>query len=58
MKGKRKVKGKSSRSDLRSNRAEDYWQNVESYDPFGGIQFDPKQAQDIVDKVAKGKQGN
>lgn len=58
MKGKRKVKGKSSKSDLRGGRNEEYWQNVESYDPFGGIKFDPKQAQDIISKVAKGKQGN
>ena len=27
-------------------------------DPFGGIRFDPKQAEDIINKVAKGKQGN
>ena len=58
MKGKRKVKGKSSKSDLRGGRNEEYWQNVENYDPFGGIKFDPKQAQDIISKVAKGKQGN
>ena len=58
MKGKRKIKGKSSRSDLRTDRKEDYWQNVENYDPFGGVKFDPKQAEDIVSKVAKGKQGN
>ena len=58
MKGKRKVKGKSSKSDLRGGRQESYWQNVESYDPFGGIKFDPKQAEDIISKVAKGKQGN
>lgn len=58
MKGKRKVKGKSSKSDLRGGRQETYWQNVESYDPFGGIKFDPKQAEDIISKVAKGKRGN
>ena len=58
MKGKRKVKGKSSKSDLRGDRNEDYWKNVENYDPFGGVKFDPKQADDIVSKVAKGKQGN
>ncbi len=58
MKGKRKIKGKSSRSDLRSVREQDYWKNVENYDPFGGIKFDPKQAEDIVSKVEKGKQGN
>ena len=58
MKGKRKVLGKSSKSDLRGSRNEDYWKNVETYDPFGGVQFDPKQADDIVSKVAKGKQGN
>jgi len=58
MKGKRKVLGKSSKSDLRGNREEDYWKNVENYDPFGGVQFDPKQADDIISKVAKGKQGN
>ena len=58
MKGKRKVKGKSSKSDLRGNRNEDYWRNGENYDPFGGVKFDPKQADDIVSKVAKGKQGN
>ena len=58
MKGKRKVLGKSSRSDLRGNRNEDYWKNVENYDPFGGVSFDPKQADDIVSKVAKGKIGN
>lgn len=58
MKGKRKIKGKSSRSDLRIKRDQDYWKNVENYDPFGGVKFDPKQAQDIISKVAKGKQGN
>ena len=58
MKGKRKVLGKSSKSDLRGSRDEDYWKNVENYDPFGGVKFDPKQAEDIVSKVAKGKQGN
>ena len=58
MKGKRKIKGKSSKSDLRYNKNQEYWQNVEQYDPFGGIKFDPKQADDIVSKVAKGKQGN
>ena len=58
MKGKRKIKGKSSKSDLRSERKQDYWKNVENYDPFGGIKFDPKQAEDIINKVAKGKQGN
>ena len=58
MKGKRKIKGKSSKSDLRYKKDQDYWKNVENYDPFGGVQFDPKQAQDIVSKVAKGKQGN
>ena len=58
MKGKRKIKGKSSQSDLRIKRDQDYWRNVENYDPFGGVQFDPKQAEDIVSKVAKGKQGN
>ena len=58
MKGKRKVLGKSSKSDLRGVRDEDYWQNVENYDPFRGIKFDAKQAEDIVSKVAKGKQGN
>jgi hypothetical protein len=31
---------------------------VEHYDPFGGVQFDAKQAEDIISKVAKGKQGN
>jgi hypothetical protein len=58
MKGKRKVLGKSSKSDLRQERTEDYWKNVETYDPFGGVNFDPKQADDIISKVAKGKQGN
>ena len=58
MKGKRKIKGKSSRSDLRGERNQEYWKNVENYDPFGGIKFDPKQAEDIINKVAKGKQGN
>jgi len=58
MKGKRKIKGKSSRSDLRIQRKEDYWRNVENYDPFGGVKFDPKQAEDIISKVAKGEQGN
>ena len=58
MKGKRKVKGKSSKSDLRGDRKEDYWKNVEHYDLFGGVQFDAKQAEDIISKVAKGKQGN
>ena len=58
MKGKRKVKGKSSASDLRVKRQEDYWKNVESYDPFSGVKFDPKQKEDIVNKVAKGNKGN
>ena len=58
MKGKRKIKGKSSKSDLRISRKEDYWKNVENYDPFGGVKFDPKQAEDIISKVAKGEQGN
>ena len=58
MKGKRKVKGKSSATDLRSNRPEEYWQSVESYDPFAKTGFDPKQAEDIISKVAKGTQGN
>ena len=58
MKGKRKVKGKSSATDLRSNRPEEYWQSVESYDPFAKTGFDPKQAEDIVSKVAKGNRGN
>jgi len=43
---------------LRGGRHEDYWKNVENYDPFSGVKFDPKQADDIVSKVAKGKQGN
>ena len=58
MKGKRKIKGKSSRSDLRVDRKEKYWKNVENYNPFAGIKFDPKQAEDIISKVAKGKTGN
>lgn len=58
MKGKRKIKGKSSRSDLRTKKDQEYWKNVESYDPFGGVKFDVKQAEDIVSKVAKGRQGN
>ena len=58
MKGKRKIKGKSSANDLRTKHNQDYWKNVENYDPFGGIKFDPKQAEDIISKVAKGKQGN
>ena len=58
LKGKRKVLGKSSRSDLRGQRKEEYWKNVDNYDPFRGVKFDPKQADDIVSKVAKGKQGN
>ena len=58
MKGKRKIKGKSSRSDLRTNPELDYWKNVENYDPFSGVKFDPKQANDIIAKVEKGTQGN
>jgi hypothetical protein len=58
LKGKRKVLGKSSKSDLRGNRNEDYWKNVENYYPFSGVKFDPKQASDIVSKVAKGNEGN
>lgn len=42
LKGKRKIKGKSSASDLKMTRTEDYWKNVEAYDPFGGLKFDPK----------------
>ena len=58
MKGKRKVLGKSSKSDLRSIRPEDYWQNVETYDQFGGVKFDAKKEEDIISKVAKGRKGN
>lgn len=58
MKGKRKVKGKSSATDLRFTRQEDYWKTVENYDPFAKNGFDPKQAEDIISKVAKGTQGN
>ena len=58
MKGKRKIKGKSSASDLRIKREQNYWRNVENYDPFGGVKFDPKQVEDIISKVSKGKQGN
>ena len=58
MKGKRKIKGKSSLSDLRGKKEQAYWKNVENYDPFGGVKFDPKQEKDIVSKVAKGTQGN
>jgi hypothetical protein len=58
MKGKRKIKGKSSKSDLRGNRNEDYWKSVENYDPFGGIKFDAKQVADIISKTDKGSQGN
>ena len=58
MKGKRKIKGKSSKSDLRGIRNEDYWKSVEDYDPFGGVKFDPKQAADIISKTDKGNQGN
>ena len=53
MKGKRKIKGKSSASDLRTDRTEDYWKSVENYDPFAKGGFDPKQANDIVSKVDK-----
>jgi hypothetical protein len=58
MKGKRKIKGKSSQSDLRVKKNQEYWKNVENYDPFGGVKFDVKQAEDIVSKVEKGKRGN
>jgi len=34
MKGKRKLKGKSSKSDLRVKRDQQYWQTVEDYNPF------------------------
>ena len=34
------------------------WKNVENYDPFGGVKFDPKQVEDIVSKTDKGWQGN
>ena len=37
---------------------QEYWKNVENYDPFGGVKFDVKQAEDIVSKVEKGKRGN
>ena len=42
MKGKRKAKGKSSASDIKGARTEEYWKNVENYNPFGGVKFDPK----------------
>ena len=41
-----------------SKSPEDYWKNVDHYDPFEGVQFNPEEADDIVSKVAKGKQGN
>ena len=58
LKGKRKIKGKSSKTDLRVSRNQDYWKNVESYNPFAKSGFDPKQAKDIINKVAKGNKGN
>tara|TARA_B100000745_G_scaffold165525_1_gene108332 strand:+ start:759 stop:1679 length:921 start_codon:yes stop_codon:yes gene_type:complete len=58
LKGKRKIKGKSSKTDLRVLRNQDYWKNVESYNPFAKSGFDPKQAKDIINKVAKGNKGN
>ena len=58
MKGKRKIKGKSSSTDLRITRNQEYWKTVETYNPFAKAGFDPKQAQDIINKVAKGDQGN
>ena len=58
LKGKRKIKGKSSKTDLRVLRNQDYWKNVESYNPFAKSGFDPKQAKDIIKKVAKGNKGN
>jgi len=42
MKGKRKAKGKSSASDIKGLRNEEYWKNVENYDPFAGVSFDAK----------------
>jgi hypothetical protein len=58
MKGKRKVLGKSSKSDLRGSRNEDYWKNLEKHDPFCGVKFDTDQAEEIISKVAKGRTGN
>jgi hypothetical protein len=58
MKGKRKLLGKSSKSDLRGSRNEDYWKNLEKHDPFRGVKFDTDQAEEIISKVAKGRTGN
>ncbi len=58
LKGKRKIKGKSSKTDLKVSRNQDYWKNIESYNPFAKSGFDPKQAKDIISKVAKGNKGN
>ena len=54
MKGKRKIKGRSSKSDLRANRKEHYWQNLDKT----SIKLDLNTQREIISKVAKGTQGN
>ena len=56
MKGKRKIKGRSAKSDLRKQRSESYWQNIHK-DEFIS-KLDQKTQQEIISKVAKGTQGN
>ena len=56
MKGKRKIKGRSAKSDLRKQRTESYWQNIHK-DEFLN-KLDHKTQQEIISKVAKGTQGN
>ncbi len=56
MKGKRKIKGKSSRTDLRKVRTETYWKNIEKQEFINKI--DSKTQSEIISKVAKGMQGN
>jgi hypothetical protein len=56
MKGKRKIKGSSSKSDLRKQRTESYWQNIHKQEFLQKL--DEQTKQEIISKVAKGTQGN
>jgi hypothetical protein len=56
MKGKRKIKGSSAKTDLRKPRTEAYWQNLHKKEFMQKL--DEQTKQEIISKVAKGTQGN
>ena len=56
MKGKRKIKGSSAKSDLRKQRTEAYWQNIHKKEFMQKL--DEQTKQEIISKVEKGTQGN